>query len=217
LYWRDKELRTYLLIILSVTVITVIALMLHHTYTHLGTAFIDALFTVASLSSTTGFVAAPFSTWPTFVPFLIMMTAIIGGCAASTCGGVKVMRALLLYKQGTRELKRIVHPKAVITVKFGKQILPEHIIQAIWGFISIFFALYVVLLLLLLATGLNFTTAYGGLTACLTNAGAGIGDVATNFAGINTTSKWILIFAMLAGRLEIFTLLVLFTPTFWRH
>lgn len=145
-----------------------------------------------------------------------MFVAIIGGCAASTAGGMKVIRILLLQRQGVREIKRLIHPNAVLPLKFGKQVLGERVIQAMWAFIAIFILLFIVLLLVLMALGLDFTTAFGSMVATLANAGNAIGGIATNFSGLSIPAKWVLIISMLAGRLEIFTLLVLFTPTYWR-
>jgi len=215
-YFRDPEFRTYLGIIGIATVIIIIALFLYNYY-HVGQTFINTLFTVVSMSSTTGLTTTNFSIWPSFLPFFIMLIAIVGGCSGSTSGGLKVIRCLLLKEQGKRELKRLIHPRAVVAVKLGNQVLPENVIQAIWGFLAIFIALFVFLLLLLLITKLNLVTAFGSLAACLSNTGAGIGGVAANFEPIPNASKWILIFAMLAGRLEIFTLMVLFMPSYWRY
>ena len=146
-----------------------------------------------------------------------MFATMIGGCASSTSGGIKVIRLQLMYKHGMRELKRLIHPNAVLNIKFGKHMLPDHLINAIWGFLAVFIVLFILLMLVLMAAGLNFETSFGALVACLANAGVGIGDVANNFEGLNNVCKWVLVFAMLAGRLEIFTVLVLLTPAFWRR
>lgn len=176
-----------------------------------------SIFNVVSLATTTGLESARFDMWPTFIPFLIMFVAIIGGCASSTSGGMKVLRIVLLQKQAFREMKRLIHPNAIIPIKFGQHILPESVIQAMWAFIATFIFLFVVLMLILIADGNDFTSAFGALVACLANAGNAIGSVAEHFGDLSTTSKWVLLFAMLAGRLEIFTLLVLLTPAFWRR
>lgn len=216
-YWKDVEFRTFCWILLTATAVITTVLLAHHTYPNLWDSFVQSLFAVVSLGTTTGFVAGNFSTWPTFVPYLIMVVGIIGGCAGSTSGGFKVVRVLLLQKQSKREFQRLLHPKATLTIKFGDHVLPEYVIEAIWAFVSLFIVMFVVMVLLLLATGLDFTTAYGAVAACMSNTGAGIGKVALDFEVVNTFGKWVLIVAMLAGRLEIFTLLVLFTPTFWRR
>jgi trk system potassium uptake protein TrkH len=147
----------------------------------------------------------------------MMFIALIGGCAGSTSGGLKVMRILLLQKQGSREMKRLLHPKGVFTIKFDQKVLPESVIQSVCGFIIIYILLFVVLLLILLWEGLDFTTAFGAIAACLSNTGTGIGKLAHGFDNLSHLSKVVIIMGMLAGRLEIFTLLVLFTPTFWKR
>ena len=129
---------------------------------------------------------------------------------------MKVVRVVLLYLQGLRELNRLVHPKAVFTIKLGRKALPDRVVEAIWGFFSAYAAVFIICMLLLLATGMDDITAFTAVAACLNNLGPGLGAVAANFAEITDFSKWVLIVAMLFGRLEIFTLLVLFTPGFWR-
>ena len=216
-YWQDEEFRAFITILVGISTITFLMLLTHQVYKEHHQAIIHSLFTVVSLITTTGFTAAPFDVWPTFVPVWIMLATLIGGCGGSTSGGMKVIRLLMLSKQGVREIKRLLHPNAILTIKFGRQILPEHVLQAMWSFISVFLLLYALLILSLMATGLDFHTAFGAGTAALANVGAGIGDIAHGFGQLNPYAKGLLIFAMLAGRLEIFTLLVLFTPAFWKR
>lgn len=216
-YWRDQEFRLYIFLLLGSTVITAITLICYHTYSHPSIAISEAVFNAISLGTNTGFVSEPIQQWPTFLPLMLMISTMIGGCAASTSGGVKVIRLLLLCKQGFREIKRLIHPNAVLPIKIGNKRVPENIVEAVWGFLAIFVSLFVLFALVLMGMGLDFTTSFGALVACFANAGVGIGDVSTSFAGLNAVCKWVLIFAMLAGRLEIFTLLVIFTPAFWRR
>ena len=215
-YWRDEEFRAFVMVLMIIGFVTFAVLEAYQVYAQASTSLVKSLFNVVSLATTTGFVSAPYPQWPTFIPILITVAAIIGGCAGSTRGGMKVMRMLLLQKQSRREINRLIHPQAVVAIKFGKQVLPNHILQAMWGFIATFVGLFVLLALILMANGLDLTTALGTVTATLANAGASIGQTFGHFNALNTTSKWVLIFAMLAGRLEIFTLLVLLTPAFWR-
>ncbi len=214
-YYRDPEFTGYLSMLFFVTIIITIMLILYHQY-NLGNSIINTIFTVVSVATTTGFTNSNFSVWPTFVPYLIMFLAVIGGCGGSTSGGIKIMRCLMLKEQGKRELRRLIHPQAVFSVKLGEEVLSDSIVQSIWGFVAVFIALFIVLLLALLGTGLDLQTAFGSLAASIGNTGAGIGGVAANFENIPSSSKWILIFAMIAGRLEVFTLLVLFTRSYWR-
>ncbi len=215
-YRRDAEFRTYILVLFVVSVITVGYLQFMHTFDSTTESIIGGLFQVVSIGTTTGFTTAEYYTWPGFLPVLLLYVSFIGGCSGSTGGGIKVIRILLLVKQGARELKRLVHPNAQIAVKIGKKAMPEKVIEAVWGFFAAYFAISALLILLLMATGLNQVTAFSAVAACLNNLGPGLGDVGRNFASINDPAKWILCVAMLLGRLEIFTLLVLFTPAFWR-
>ncbi|MDJ0778110.1 MAG: TrkH family potassium uptake protein [Gammaproteobacteria bacterium] len=215
-YRRDAEFRTYMLVLFVVSLITIGYLQATHTFESTTESIIGGLFQVVSIGTTTGYTTAEYYTWPGFLPVLLLYVSFIGGCSGSTGGGIKVIRILLLVKQGVRELRRLVHPNAQIAVKIGKKAMPEKVIEAVWGFFAAYFAISALLILLLMATGLNQVTAFSAVAACLNNLGPGLGDVGRNFASINDAAKWILCVAMLLGRLEIFTLLVLFTPAFWR-
>ena len=215
-YQRDAEFRTYVLVLFVVSIITVGYLQLTHTFDSTAESIIEGLFQVVSIGTTTGFTTAEYYSWPTFLPVLLLYVSFIGGCSGSTGGGIKVIRILLLVKQGVRELRRLVHPSAQFAVKIGKKSMPEKVIEAVWGFFAAYFAISALMILLLMATGLDQETAFSAVAACLNNLGPGLGDVGRNFASINDPAKWILCVAMLLGRLEIFTLLVLFTPAFWR-
>ena len=149
------------------------------------------------------------------LPFLLLYASFIGACAGSTGGGMKVIRVLLLYKQGTRETKKLIHPHGVFPVKLGNKPVPDRVVEAVWGFCAVYVFAFAVLFLILLSTGLDFVTAFSALAACMNNLGPGLGEVATHYGELSATVKWILSFAMLLGRLEVFTLLVLFTPMFW--
>lgn len=215
-YWQDEEFRNYIFFLLSASLLVTISLIFYGFFSANHHALIKSLFNVISMATTTGFVSAPFGNWPTYIPFLIMLLALIGGCAGSTSGGVKVIRALLIYKQSKREIVRLLHPHAIIPIKFGKHSLSEPILQSMWGFLSVFIALFVGLVLLFMALGNDFVTSCSAITAALSNSGAGIGGIQETFALLTQPSKWVLIFAMLAGRLEIFSLLILFSPSFWQ-
>jgi len=216
LYWRDIEFRNYIFILFGATLIIAITLLVYNVDSF-GGDWVNALFTVVSLSSTTGFETTHFATWPTYLPYLLMFVALLGGCAGSTSGGLKIIRLLMLREQSIRELKKLIHPRAVFAIKLGEEKLSDNIAQAIWSFAAMYVALFIVLWLLLLASGLDLETAFGALAACISNTGASIGNVAVNFEHINAFSKWVLTFSMLAGRLEIFTLFVLFMPAYWRR
>ena len=174
------------------------------------------IFQSVSIATTTGFTTTSYQDWPTFLPVLLIFASFVGACAGSTGGGLKVIRVVLLYKQGRREIRRLVHPNAVIQIKLGGKPVDESVINAVWGFFAAYVAVFALLLILLMATGLDQVTAFSAVAACLNNLGPGLGEVGAHYTGINDMSKWLLCLAMLLGRLEIFTLLVLLTPTFWR-
>jgi trk system potassium uptake protein TrkH len=176
-----------------------------------------SIFMVVSIATTTGYATADFAHWPSMLPFMLFIAAFAGGCAASTGGGMKVIRVLLILKQGYREIQRLVHPNAVIPVKVGNKPISDKVLEAVWGFFSVYLLVFVVMLIALLGTGLDQVTAWSAVGATLNNLGPGLGEVASHYGDINDTAKWILCLAMLMGRLEVFTLLVLFTPAFWKR
>ncbi|WP_237388178.1 Trk system potassium transporter TrkH [Xenorhabdus sp. Sc-CR9] len=216
-YWRDPEFRMFITIQLSLLSICILILWQYSVYESELGALNHAVFQVVSMATTAGFTTDSFANWPLFLPFLLLCSAFIGGCAGSTGGGLKVIRILLLFLQGSRELKRLVHPNAVYTIKLGHRALPERIIEAVWGFFSAYALVFIISMLLLIATGVDEFSAFSAIAATLNNLGPGLGTVADNFTTMNTMAKWILVVTMLFGRLEVFTLLVLFTPTFWRE
>ncbi|MGB1799341.1 MAG: TrkH family potassium uptake protein [Gammaproteobacteria bacterium] len=216
-YWYDAELRAYLTVLLLVCSICVIYHLIIDDYDTVFQAVEHSLFQTVSIATTTGFTTTEYQSWPGFVPLLLLFSSFIGACAGSTGGGIKVIRILLIFKQGMREIKRLIHPNAIFIIKIGNKPIPERVIEAVWGFFAVYIAVFIVLLLALMATGLDQTTAFSALAASINNLGPGLGKVSQNYASINDVSKWILCLAMLLGRLEIFTLLVLFTPTFWRR
>ncbi|OCQ53417.1 Trk system potassium uptake protein TrkH [Photorhabdus australis subsp. thailandensis] len=216
-YWRDPEFRMFISIQLVLVIICALILWHYAVYESGIETLNQAFFQVVSMATTAGFSTDSFARWPSFLPILLLCSAFIGGCAGSTGGGLKVIRILLLFLQGSRELKRLVHPNAVYTLKLGRRALPERIIEAVWGFFSAYALVFIISLLLLIATGVDELSAFSAIAATLNNLGPGLGVVADNFTAMNPIAKWILVITMLFGRLEVFTLLVLFTPTFWRE
>ncbi|WP_010324461.1 TrkH family potassium uptake protein [Marinobacterium stanieri] len=215
-YLQDPEVRFYLSLLGLITLLTLFVLVITETYPAVE-SLRKAAFMVVSVATTTGFATADFAHWPAMLPFMLFVLAFVGGCASSTAGGMKAIRILLILKQGYREILRLIHPNAVIPVKLGQRPISDRILQAVWGFFSVYLIVFVVMLLALLATGLDQVTAWSAVGATLNNLGPGLGDVSAHFGGLNETAKWILCFAMLLGRLEVFTMLVLFTPAFWRR
>ena len=217
LYFRDAELRTYLSI-LSITAVTVtIVLMLNSDRNESVSAAIShGIFQAVSIATTSGFTTDDYSSWPLFLPALLLAASIIGGCTGSTAGGVKVFRVILLFKQGRREILQLIHPDAVFPIQLNQAPVHDRVINAVWGFFVLYVVTFVILALVLLATGLDMVTAYSTVTACLNNLGPALGAAAENYAGLSSPSKWVLAFTMLLGRLELLTLLILLTPRYWQ-
>ena len=215
-YLQDTEVRVFLGFLLLVTVLTCGVLWSTNTFSDATTTLWHGVFQVISIGTTTGFTTSGFHWWPSLLPVLLIMMSGIGGCAGSTAGGVKVIRMILLYKQGRREINQLIHPSAFFPIKLGGKPVPDNVVNAIWGFFALYIFSYLVLSLAMTATGADPLTAFSAVTACLNNLGPGLGAVAKNYAAIDPAGKWILSGAMLMGRLELFTLLVLLTPAFWR-
>jgi len=216
-YWRDSEFRFYVLLLGLVSLIVVVGLRLHGTYPTWQEAFTHGLFQAVSIGTTAGFTTDAFYNWPSFFGILLLFASFVGGCAGSTGGGIKVIRMLLLIKQGMREITRLVHPNALIPVRLGSKIISPRVIEAVWGFFALYVASFTLMYLALAATGLDLMTAFSAVAASINNLGPGLAGVGAHYADMHDTGKWILAFAMLLGRLEIFTLLVLLSPAFWRH
>ncbi|MDZ7645303.1 MAG: TrkH family potassium uptake protein [Woeseiaceae bacterium] len=216
-YAADPEFRAYCFVLAVVALAVVGLLAWFGTYASAGDSIIKGLFQAVSIATTTGFTTADYSAWPGVIPVLLIFASFIGGSAGSTAGGIKVIRWLLIYKQGVREIVRLVHPSAEIPVKLGNNAVPFRVVDAVWGFFSVYIIVFGTLMLAIMATGLDQVTAFSAVAATLNNLGPGLGDVAAGFMNLSDTAKWIAVSAMLLGRLEIFTLLVLVTPTFWRH
>ncbi len=216
-YFTDPEFRAYTFILSMLVVATVLILVAGDTYEDPLDAMEHGLFQAVSIATTTGFTTANYSAWPGALPVLLIFASFIGGCAGSTAGGMKVIRWLLIYKQGMREISRLVHPSAEIPVKLGAKAVQARVVESVWGFFSVYVIVFAFMMMLLLASGLDQVTAFSAVAAVLNNLGPGLGDVAAGFMTVPTLGKWVAILAMVMGRLEIFTLLVLITPVFWRR
>jgi trk system potassium uptake protein TrkH len=216
-YFHDSELKTYLTVLALVTTITASYLFYTDTYIFLDDALHAGLFQAVSIGTTTGFTTADYAHWPGFLPVMLLFASFIGGCAGSTGGGMKVIRFLLLLKQGHRETMRLIRPNAQIPVKVGGKPMPDRVISAVWGFFAAYVGSFVVIMLFLMATGLDQITAFSAVAACMNNLGPGLGGVGANYIDLNDPAKWALSFAMMLGRLEVFTLVILFTGAFWRR
>ncbi len=215
-YFQDPELRFFVKMLFSSAIIILVALVIYGHHKHSPLLAIDAVFDVFSFLTTTSFTTTTVS-FPGFIPLMLLFLGLIGGCAGSTAGGLKVVRVLLLQKQGVREIRRLIHPHGQYIVKLGDNPIGARVIEAIWGYFAIYIVVFIVLLLMLMAVEHDFYSIFSALAATLSNSGRGLGSVANNFSSLSSYTKWILSFAMIAGRLEILTILVLFSPTFWQR
>ncbi len=215
-YLHDSETRFYVYMVAVSCVGICSYLLLTDTY-DLPNSLLLGVFHTISIATTTGFAAADFAAWPSFLPVMLLFLAFMGGCGGSTAGGMKVVRVMLIAKQGLRELRQLVHPNAVIPLKVGNRRVEAKVVSAVWSFFAVYMFSFMLILLALMATGLDYYTAFSATAANLNNLGPGLGAVAAHYGDISDASKWLLCYAMLLGRLEIFTLLVLLTPTFWRR
>lgn len=217
-YARDPEAR-WVLGVIAASVL-VIALFLHaqRFYESFGESFRYALFNVVSIATTTGFSNTDYNQWPIFAPLWMLFLCTFATSSGSTGGGIKMIRGLILHKQALREFTRIVHPRAETPLKLANQAVDNKTIFAVLAFMLVYGSLLIAMTLLLAASGLDLTSAFSAVVACLNNMGPGLHQVgpATTYAVLNDFQTWVCTAAMLLGRLELFTLLVLFTPAFWR-
>lgn len=216
LYWKDYEFRFFITVQLALFVICFGVLLIYNYFDDNSVTFIQALFQSVSISTTAGFTTNDFSQWPSFLPLLLVLASFIGGCAGSTGGGLKMFRVLLLYLQGKREIHRFIHPNVIQPIKLGKHVLSERIVEGVWAFFSAYFFVFVVCWLATIACGMETFDALNAVIASLNNLGPALGTVSSNFTQIPDSAKWVLTFAMVCGRLEVFTLLVILSPSFWK-
>ncbi len=217
-YVRDPEAWLYLLVVLGSVLGVAYYLLANQTYPDFWTALRYSAFNVVSVATTTGFSNTNFNLWPIFAPIWMLFLCSFATCSGSAGGGIKMIRAELMARQAVRELTRIIHPRAVVPVKLGGVPVENNIIFAVLAFILVYNGAVIAMTMLLAASGLDIITAFSAVIACINNTGPGLNQVgpASTYAGLNDFQIWILTFAMLLGRLELFTLLVVFTPGFWR-
>ena len=176
-----------------------------------------SLFTVTSFATTTGFTVLDHTSFPTYLPQLLILVGMIGACAGSTAGGFKAIRGLVLLNHAKRELKKLIHPNLVLPLKIGRKKINAEVADSVWGFLTVYLLAFLIGSFLLLGQGIDTETAFSAIAACLNNLGPGLGEVAYNYAGMDAFTKVLLAFVMILGRLEIYTLLVLFTAFFWKE
>ena len=215
LYFADYELRTYFLVLLFVS-LAVVGILFGEDAN--ASALRQGIFQTISYATTTGFVTENVSQWPASASTLLLLAAFAGGCAGSTAGGIKLVRVLMIYLQGMREVRRLIHPNGVFPIKLGTMPVSDRLIESVWSFFSVYALLFFLsVIVIMLTSELDFLTAFSAVGATLNNLGPGLGEVASNYAGLDADIKWVLMFNMMLGRLEIFTLLVLLTPAYWRR
>ena len=217
-YARDPEAWLYLLVVLSSVFGIAYFLLANQTYPGFWTALRFSAFNVVSIATTTGYANTDYNLWPIFAPVWMLFLCGFCTCSGSTGGGIKMIRAELMARQAVREMTRIIHPRAIVPVKLGGAPVENNIIFAVLAFILIYVSSFIGMTMLLAASGLDIISAFSAVVACINNTGPGLNQVgpATTYASLNDFQIWILTFAMLLGRLELFTLLVVLTPGFWR-
>ncbi len=216
-FWEDTECRFFLGLTLVLTL--VMTWDIYGTvYTSLKDAFRFASFQVVSIITTTGFATADYEKFPGLSQIILFVSMFIGASAGSTGGGMKCARIIAGYKYCYRELFKIVHPRSISHVKINNTVIPDEVLRSIMGFLALYMGIYILSSILLAGMGVDMMTAFGAVAACLGNIGPGFGTVgpADNFAHLPVMGKWLLAWCMLLGRLEIYTVIILFVPEFWK-
>jgi trk system potassium uptake protein TrkH len=216
--WRDPEVRAFAAVLAASVLVLSILLQAHEVHAGYLESLRAAAFHVVSLATTTGYASTDYGQWPVFAPVLMIFLGCFASCAGSAGGGIKMVRMILLLKQARRELVRIIHPRVVNPVTLGGNAVAPSVLAAVLAYMLIYGASIVGLTMLLLLSGLDLVTAFSAVIACVNNIGPGMGQVgpAGNFGVLNAFQLWVCSFAMLLGRLELLSVLVLFTPQFWR-
>jgi len=217
-FWRDSECRFFLVSVIILTII--VSLDIHKTvYNELGHAFRYSAFQVVSIITTTGYATADYKNWPAMSQLILLICMFVGASAGSTGGGMKCLRIMLCFKYCYRELFFLIHPHAVTSIKINGKAVSEDVIRSVIGFLCLYMGLFAFCAVLLAGMGVDFVTSFSAVVASIGNIGPGFGLVgpADNYAHIPVLGKWLLIWCMLLGRLEIFTVIILLVPEFWRR
>lgn len=215
LYWRDEESRVFLVIVLVLAVALSLYLYQQNSYETLKETLSFAFFHVISFITSTGYGATDLSAWPAATAVFLVVTAYLGGCAGSTAGGNKIIRNIITFKIIRREFRQLVHPKGVFPILFQKHQVDHSVRSAVMGFMALSATSSMLLTLVMMATGLDFWSAFTAVAACINVLGPGFGEVGSHFQSVSDTGSWVLFGAMILGRLEYFTALALFFPGFW--
>jgi trk system potassium uptake protein TrkH len=217
-YQTDREARAMIALLAASTLVIALFVWAMGVYPEFSSALRNVAFNLVAVATTCGFVTQDFAAWPIFAPLVLIMLSCYTCNTGSTGGGIKMFRTLVLFRQAGRELMMLVHPQAVRPVRIGDHVVQNQIVFAVLAFVVLYFGTVVVLVFSLLASGLDFISAFTAVIACINNMGPGLGVVgpASNYQGLTDFQTWICSLAMLLGRLEIFSVLVLFTPAYWR-
>jgi len=217
-YFRDAEAKAIFGVLIVSCIGVAVFLCLKGNYPQFSTSLRHTIFNLVSIATDSGLHTQDYSRWPIFAPMWMMFLSCIVCSSGSTGGGIKMIRTLVLAKQAHRELNQLVHPNMVRPLKVGGTIIANRVVFAVLAFVFLYFMSIVTLVFLQLASGLDFLTSFSAIIACINNAGPGLGLVGpgSNYGVLNNFQTWVCSVAMLLGRLEVFTILVLFTPTLWR-
>lgn len=217
-YRRDTEVHYFMLVVAISVVGIALFLWLAGVYPDFPTALRYAAFNIVSVGTTTGYATADYNLWPVFAPLWVLFLGTFLSCSGSAGGGIKMLRAIILYRQVYREFNKLAHPNAIVPLKVGGQVVPNQVVFAVLAFFFVWVAILISMTLVLGWSGLDAMTAFSAVVASLNNIGPGLYQVgpAANFSVLTDFQTWVCALAMLLGRLELFTFLIVFTPTFWR-
>ncbi len=216
-YIKDSEFKTYAMVLVVSSVIVIIALGVNSEYSSSIETIRHSLFHTISIATTTGFTSQNYSSWPAAIPVFLIMMSFIGACVGSTGGGIKVIRILVMFRLGMKEIHKFIRPNAQVSVKLNGASINEKALVSVLGFFSLYAITFFLILMLLMFAGLDQVTAYSATAATMNNLGPGLGEVAQNYGSLGETAKWILSFSMLVGRLEVLTIIAIFHKAFWRQ
>jgi trk system potassium uptake protein len=215
-YARNAEVRAFIVIVAALTALVWLVLWTTGDKDPL-LALRVALFQVVSIITSTGYLTDDFSVWPSLLPVLLIFTCFIGGCAGSTAGGMKIIRILVMSRQASIEVSRLIHPRLERPLKIGGSVIGDNVVRAVWSFFTVYIFVFVVLMLAVMWLGLDQVTAFSAIATCINNVGPGLGEVTMNFASVSGPVKAVCAFACILGRLEVLTMFVLFTPGYWHE
>ena len=216
-YIKDSEFKTYAMVLICSSIIVIAVLSLNGEYDSANETLRHSLFQTISIATTTGFTSQNYSNWPAAIPVFLIMMSFIGACVGSTGGGIKVVRILVMFRLGMKEIHKFIRPNAQVSVKLNKSSINEKALVSVLGFFSLYAISFFIILMLLMFAGLDQVTAYSATAATMNNLGPGLGDVAQNYGSVGEAAKWILSFSMLIGRLEVLTIIAIFHRAFWRQ